>query len=89
MDGITIGIPSYNEEVNITNLLNSIISSNINGIFIEEVIISDDSTDSTPQVVEDFIKRNQLQNITLYHHGIRRGTARSPGMRYLTKHPEV
>ena len=75
MDGITIGIPSYNEEVNITNLLNSIISSNINGIFIEEVIISDDSTDSTPQVVEDFIKRNQLQNITLYHHGIRRGTA--------------
>ena len=75
MDGITIGIPSYNEEVNISNLLNSIISSNINGIFIEEVIISDDSTDSTPQVVEDFIKRNQLQNITLYHHGIRRGTA--------------
>ncbi len=75
MNGITIGIPSYNEEGNITNLLNSIISSNISGIFIEEVIISDDSTDSTPQVVEDFIKRNQLQNITLYHHGIRRGTA--------------
>lgn len=75
MDGITIGIPSYNEEGNITNLLKSIISSNINGNFIEKVIISDDSTDSTPQLVEDFVKRNQLQNIAFYHHGIRRGTA--------------
>ncbi len=75
MDGITIGIPSYNEEGNITNLLKSIISSNINGILVKEVIISDDSTDSTPQLVEDFIKQNRLQNITVYHHGIRRGTA--------------
>ena len=75
MDGISIGIPSYNEEGNITNLLKSIISSNINGILVKEVIISDDSTDSTPQLVEDFIKQNRLQNITVYHHGIRRGTA--------------
>ena len=75
MDGVTIGIPSYNEEGNLKKLLKSIISSKVSGINIENVIISDDSTDSTARLVEDFIQRNRALNITFYHHDIRRGTA--------------
>jgi glycosyltransferase involved in cell wall biosynthesis len=75
MGGVTIGIPSYNEQGNIINLLKSIISSKASGINIDNVIISDDSTDSTPGLVEEFIERNHSLNIAFYHHDIRRGTA--------------
>ncbi len=68
MDGVTIGIPSYNEEGNLIKLLKSIISSKVSGINIENVIISDDSADSTARLVEDFIQRNRALNITFYHH---------------------
>ncbi|MGB0027432.1 MAG: glycosyltransferase [Nitrososphaeraceae archaeon] len=75
MNEVTIGIPSYNEEGNITNLLKSIFSSNIDKILIKEVIISDDSTDSTPQLIQNFKERNPSLNVKLHHHDIRRGTA--------------
>lgn len=72
---VTIGIPSYNEQRNIINLLESIFSSDTDEIYIEEVIISDDSTDCTPQLIQDYIDRNPLKNILLCHHSLRRGTA--------------
>lgn len=75
MDGITVGIPSYNEEGNIINLLNSISSTKACGINIDEVIISDDSTDSTPRLVEEFIEQKSSLNISFCHHDVRRGTA--------------
>jgi cellulose synthase/poly-beta-1,6-N-acetylglucosamine synthase-like glycosyltransferase len=75
MNEVTIGIPSYNEEGNITNLLKSIFSSNIDKNLIKEVIISDDSTDSTPQLIQNFKERNPSLNVKLYHHDVRRGTA--------------
>jgi glycosyltransferase involved in cell wall biosynthesis len=68
---ITIGIPSYNEKQNIINLLRAIEQQHT-PIF--EVLISDDSSDNTPNLVRDFARRSQL-DIQLFHHDTRRGAA--------------
>jgi glycosyltransferase involved in cell wall biosynthesis len=71
MHGVTVGIPAYNEERNIANLLHSIEDQRP---LISEVIISDDSYDRTPDIVRDFARHSSI-NITLLHHGKRRGAA--------------
>ena len=68
---ITIGIPSYNEMQNIVNLLRAI-EEQQTPIF--EVLISDDSSDNTPNLVRDFVRGSQL-DIQLFHHDARRGAA--------------
>lgn len=73
---ITIGIPSYNEQNSIANLLAAIEAQHLDGHEIHEVIVADDSTDGTPDVVNDFAKRSRL-NIRLMHNDGRRGTARA------------
>src|SRR3989344_748392 len=51
---VTIGIPAYNEEANITNLLNSILRQKEDGYLIERIIVlSDASTDKTVEKVEE------------------------------------
>lgn len=75
MKRVTIGIPSYNEEQNIINLLNSLITQSSKDYFISEIIISDDSSDNTPELVENFAKENSQVNINLIHHHTRRGAA--------------
>lgn len=88
---ITIGIPAYNEERNILNLLHALEeqqlqlennnnnsksnNNNLSGGFsISEVIISDDSSDRTPELVSSFARHSEL-NIVHCHHGSRRGAA--------------
>jgi cellulose synthase/poly-beta-1,6-N-acetylglucosamine synthase-like glycosyltransferase len=71
---ITIGIPSYNEQLGIANLLKSIETQITNEHQISEIIISDDSEDNTPDIVND-IARSSKMNITLIHHNKRRGAA--------------
>jgi len=71
MGRLTVGIPAYNEEHNIVNLLRSL---ECQLPLISEVIISDDSSDRTPGLVRDFARRSSL-DITLFHHEIRRGAA--------------
>src|SRR5918998_1062846 len=68
---ITIGIPSYNERQNIVNLLRAIEEQHI-PIF--EVLISDDSSDDTPNLVRNFAKHSFL-DIHIFHHDTRRGAA--------------
>jgi glycosyltransferase involved in cell wall biosynthesis len=68
---ITIGIPSYNERQNIVNLLRAIEEQHI-PIF--EVLISDDSSDDTPNLVRKFAKHSFL-DIHIFHHDTRRGAA--------------
>jgi len=72
---VTIGIPSYNEERNIISLLDSLVTQPSKDIFISEIIISDDSTDRTPELVENFAKKNSHLTINLMHHDKRRGAA--------------
>ncbi|HKZ61976.1 MAG TPA: glycosyltransferase family 2 protein [Nitrososphaera sp.] len=71
MRRVTVGIPAYNEEQNIVNLLHSLEAQRR---LISEVIVSDDSADRTPDLVSDFAKSSPL-GITLLHHKARRGAA--------------
>jgi glycosyltransferase involved in cell wall biosynthesis len=68
---VTVGIPAYNEGQNIANLLQSLEEQHTQ---IFEVIISDDSSDSTPNIVRNFAQ-NSLLDIKLFHHDTRRGAA--------------
>jgi len=59
---ISVGIPAYNEEKNITELLNAIASQKTRIAEIEKIfVINDGSTDSTRQKVEEFIKSGKLR----------------------------
>jgi cellulose synthase/poly-beta-1,6-N-acetylglucosamine synthase-like glycosyltransferase len=71
MRRVTVGVPSYNESQNIVNLLKAIEEQH-SPIF--EVLISDDSSDNTPNLVCNFAQNSKL-NIRLFHHDSRRGAA--------------
>ena len=71
---VTIGIPTFNEEKNILNLLRRLEQDFSKDYIITEVIISDDSSDNTPELVSNYIKNSSL-NIKLEHHDSRRGAA--------------
>ena len=104
---VTIGIPSYNEEENISLLIKSIIELNksenwstnqrleygqkgiknnidttedkrrdsANDFAITEIIISDDSSDSTYSIVKGIAAEYSSVNIKLLHHDKRRGVS--------------
>ena len=62
---ITVGIPAYNEEKNIKNLLRSVIMQEEKGFIIQKIkVISDGSTDQTVKRAKE-IKDNRLE-ITSY-----------------------
>lgn len=71
---VTIGIPTFNEQENILNLLRSIVADNSKDFIISEVVISDDSSDNTPEIVNEFAQSYSL-NIKFMHHSYRRGAA--------------
>lgn len=72
MRAVTVGIPAYNEEKNISSLLKAIEGQQ--GSLIKEVIISDDSSDGTAEAVRRF-SRNSRLDIVYLHHAKRRGAA--------------
>jgi glycosyltransferase involved in cell wall biosynthesis len=74
MLNVTVGIPSFNEEKNILNLLQSVIKQKSEHFEICEIIISDDSSDDTVRLIEDFATYNSLQgSIRCLHHSSRMG----------------
>ena len=74
MTTVSIGIPSYNEELNIKTILESVINSNLNSIDLVEIIISDDSNDDTPIIVKQFME-NYSKKINFLHNDKRKGAA--------------
>lgn len=72
MTTVSVGIPSYNEESNIKRILENVIFSNLNTIDLVEIIISDDSTDDTPNIVKQFMQ-DHSKKIILLHDDKRRG----------------
>ena len=74
MTKVTVGIPSYNEESNIKTILESLIHSNLESINLSEIIISDDSTDNTPKIVNQLMQKYSKKIIFL-HNDKRRGAA--------------
>jgi len=71
---VTVGIPTFNEEENISNLLKSLMADTPKDFIISEVLVSDDSSDNTPEIVDKFAQNNSL-NIKVMHHSGRRGAA--------------
>lgn len=69
---VTVGIPAYNEEHNILHLLRSIEGSA--GSLVSEIIVSDDSSDGTTFLVEQFAKKSPIP-VVHFHHAKRRGAA--------------
>lgn len=71
---VTVGIPSFNEEKNILNLLQSVIKQKSENFAICEIIISDDSSDNTIRLVEEFASNSEA-SIRCLHHSSRMGVA--------------
>ena len=69
---VTIGIPSFNEEKNILNLLQSIVKQKSEHFTICEIIISDDSSDNTIRLIEQFADSSETA-IRCLHHSSRMG----------------
>ena len=63
---LSIFVPCFNEENNITNTLNNIKDGVLNVNY--EVLIADDaSEDKTIEMVEAFKKKNPNMNIKIFH----------------------
>ncbi len=72
---LSIGIPSYNENRNLIRLLKQIKRQKLYpGTILKEIIISDDSDDETPELMERYLKNEKLE-IKYIHHEKRRGVA--------------
>ena len=74
MKTVSVGIPSYNEGTNIVTILESVINSKLDSVELCEIIVSDDSTDETPNIVKKFMENN-MEKIIFLHNDSRRGAA--------------
>ena len=74
---ISVGTPSCNEGRILLKLLDNLKRQNLDhDKEIIEVIISDDSSDNTPQLIEEYLSGNKHEiPIRFLHHQERRGTA--------------
>src|SRR3712207_5523651 len=72
---ITIGIPTFNEEKNITNFFDNLKNQALVQKQSLQIIFVDDSNDSTPFILEKMKKENPDYDIELYHNEKRMGAA--------------
>ncbi len=72
---VSVGIPSYNEGYNLLRLLRQLAEQQLDGFKIIKVIVSDDSSDETPKLVEEFMEKEPPYQLILRHHDERRGVA--------------
>jgi len=64
---LSIVIPAYNEEASILSILSKIANVSLIGGLKKEIIIVDDcSTDQTIQLVNNYIKEHNIENIQLF-----------------------
>ncbi len=71
---LSIIIPAYNEAQFITTILDSVCSVNLDfGLEKEIVVVDDDSTDNTSQVVENYIATHPAYQINLFKHDYNKG----------------
>ncbi len=83
---VTIGIPAYNEEANIKNLLQSILKQEERGFYIEKIIvISDGSTDKTVQE----IKKVKNKRIYMIENKKRQGQTKSQNKIFIQAKSDV
>jgi len=76
---VTILIPAYNEEKTIAKTINSVLNLTYPKDKIEIIVINDNSTDKTPQVVREF---KQVKLIYNKHRGVGKASALNTGLKY-------
>lgn len=84
---LSIIIPAYNEEKTIAELLQRVLDADLGtGIERELIVVNDCSTDSTEQIVEDFIARHANAPIVYLKHekNYGKGMAVRTGIRAVT-----
>lgn len=62
---VSICIPAYNEEKNVEETVNSVLSLNYPKDKMEIIIVNDGSTDNTRKIVQNIIKKNSNRNMLL------------------------
>ena len=85
---LSIIIPAYNASKYIERSLNAIFvhggldKDSLN--LIETIVVDDCSNDNTSEIVRQYAKKNELQNIVAIRHEINRqqGAARNTGLKY-------
>lgn len=78
---LTIGIPAYNEEYNIGNLLESILTQKTRNYRLEHIYVYFEGSDTTGKIVKEYFKKYPI--IKLFQAKIRKGKAR--GLNFLYK----
>jgi glycosyltransferase involved in cell wall biosynthesis len=73
---ISVIIPAYNEEHNISRALNSLIAQTLDKSFFEVIVVDDNSTDKTVEIVEKSLKKSNI-NHKLLKNEDRRGLSYS------------
>ena len=63
---VSIVIPAYNEEKNITDTLKSVINLDYPKNKLEIIVVNDGSKDNTEKIVKNFINEHQNYNIKVY-----------------------
>ncbi|HEX7903228.1 MAG TPA: glycosyltransferase family 2 protein [Chitinophagaceae bacterium] len=82
---LSILIPCYNEENTIKNTLKKVLEANCS-LHKEIIVINDGSTDSSTEVIQNFIEIHRHASIKLYNHEINKGKGAciKTGMLYAT-----
>lgn len=72
---ITIGIPTFNEENNITKFVESLKKQDMHPNVIEKILFIDDSDDNTPNLINKLKSENPDLRIELHHNNKRMGAS--------------
>lgn len=67
---VTIGIPAYNEELNIAKILKSLVKQNEDGFIIEKIVVFSDASDDNTVKCAEAVKDPRIKII---HNPVRRG----------------
>ena len=65
---LTVIIPAYNEEPTITAVLDKVVRADIGNLKKEIIVINDNSSDHTKEIVDQYIKGNPGMDIRLMNH---------------------
>lgn len=84
MNKLSIIIPVYNEKNTVLTLLDSVYKHKVKGVEKELIIIEDNSSDGTREIVKKFVKNKKNIKLILQDKGMGKGTAVRRGFQEAT-----
>jgi len=70
---LSVIIPAYNESSTISEILDKVSGTGLDGIVLEIIVVNDCSSDDTGELVEEFIKNNPERGVKLLNHSKNQG----------------